>query len=207
MTIADDPKHNLLLAALPDADLRRWLPLMEWVEMPRGQVLYESTDTDGHVYFPTTAVCSLLHDKGDGGSVRIAVVGHEGLVGMGFAIADESTPSRAIVQCAGRGLRIKRQTVRDDFDRGGAVLRLLLRYSLALAAQMVQTAPCNQSDTLDRRLCRLLLLSLDRLRNDKVVMTRALMAELLGAPGDGVSRCAFQLQDTGLTNNDRRHAS
>jgi CRP-like cAMP-binding protein len=205
MTVVPDPKRNLLLAALPDAELRRWLPQMEWVELVLGQVLYESGDTKGHVYFPTSTVVSLLYESGGGRSAKIAVVGREGLVGIALFIGGKSTPSRAVVQSAGQGLRIDSQTVKDDFNRGGPVMRLLLRYSLALVTQMVQTAACNEHHSLDQRLCRLLLLSLDRLQSNNVVMTQELIADMLGVPSASATECALNLQMAGLIHYERGH--
>jgi len=205
MTVVPDSKQNFLLAALPEAELRRWLPQMECVEMSLGQVLYESGDINRHVYFPTSAIVSLFY-TGDGGSTaKIAVVGREGLVGIALFIGGGSTPSRAVVQSAGQGFRMDAQTVKDDFDRGGPVMRLLLHYSLALITQMVQTAACNKQHSPDQRLCRMLLLSLDRLQCNDVVMTQELIADMLGVPGDAATQCALHLQEAGLIRYERGH--
>ncbi|MDP3085366.1 MAG: Crp/Fnr family transcriptional regulator, partial [Rubrivivax sp.] len=170
------PRQNHLLAALPDAEWQRWQPLLERVDMPLGEVMYESGRTLSHVYFPTTAIVSLLYVMEDGASAEIAVVGNEGLVGISLFMGGESTPSRAVVQSAGEGWRIPSRAVKDEFERPGPVMHLLLRYTQALITQMAQTAVCNRHHSLDQQLCRWLLLSLDRLPGNELVMTQELIA-------------------------------
>jgi len=196
-----------LLASLPDAELRRWLPQLERVEMPLGQVLYESGGTLSHVYFPTTAIVSLLYVMENGASAEIAVVGNEGIVGISLFMGGDSTSSRAVVQSAGLGLRLKAQTMKDDFNRAGPVLRLLLRYTQALITQMAQTAVCNRHHSLDQQLCRWLLLSLDRLQGNELVMTQELIANMLGVRREGVTEGALKLQQAGLIRYARGHIS
>src|SRR5580658_7547502 len=159
-----DPRENRLVAALPAAEAERWLSQLERVEMPLGEVLYESGDTLAHVYFPATAIVSLLHVMENGASAEIAVVGNEGIVGISLFMGGESTSSRAVVQSAGKGFRLKAQLLKNEFNRAGPVLHLLLRYTQALITQMAQTAVCNRHHSLDQQLCRWLLLSLDRLQ-------------------------------------------
>jgi CRP-like cAMP-binding protein len=166
--------------------------------MPLGQVLYESGDTLTHVYFPTTSIVSLLYVMNDGASAEIAVVGNEGIVGISLFMGGDSTPSRAVVQSAGIGIRLKTQFMKEEFDRGGAVLHLLLRYTQALITQMAQTAVCNRHHTLDQQLCRWLLLSLDRLQGHELVMTQELIANMLGVRREGVTEGAVKLQKGGL---------
>ncbi|MDE2092262.1 MAG: Crp/Fnr family transcriptional regulator [Burkholderiales bacterium] len=197
MAILPDPKKNQLLAALPDDEWERWLPQLEWVEMPLGQVLYESGSTLSHVYFPTTSIVSLLYVMENGASAEIAVVGNEGLVGISLFMGGESTPSRAVVQSAGEGFRLPAQTIKDEFNRT-PVLHLLLRYTQALITQMAQTAVCNRHHTLDQQLCRWLLLSLDRLHGIELVMTQELIANMLGVRREGVTEGARKLQEAGL---------
>lgn len=198
MTLTADPSLNHLLAALPLAELGRWLPQLEWVEMPLGQVLYESGRTLGHVYFPTSAIVSLLYVMENGASAEIAVVGNEGLVGISLFMGGNSTPSRAVVQSAGAGYRLKAALMKDEFDRAGPVMHLLLRYTQALITQMAQTAVCNRHHSLDQQLCRWLLLSLDRLKSNELVMTQELIANMLGVRREGVTEAAFKLQAAGL---------
>lgn len=186
-----------MLAALPDAEWQRWLPQLELVEMPLGQVLYESGSTLSHVYFPITAIVSLLYVMEDGASAEIAVVGNEGIVGIALFMGGESTSSRAVVQSAGQGLRLKARAIKDEFNRA-PVLHLLLRYTQALITQMAQTAVCNRHHSLDQQLCRWLLLSLDRLHGSELTMTQELIANMLGVRREGVTEAALKLQKAGL---------
>src|SRR6202161_370548 len=193
-----EPRNNFLLAALPDGEWQRWRHFLERVEMPLSQVLYEPGATLTHVYFPTTSIVSLLYVMENGASAEIAVVGNEGLVGVALFMGGESTPSRAVVQSAGHGFRLKAQWMKDEFDRAGPVLHLLLRYTQALITQMSQTAVCNRHHTLDQQLCRWLLLSLDRLRTNELAMTQELIANMLGVRREGVTEAALKLQQAGL---------
>ncbi len=192
------PRQNHLLAALPELEFHRWLPQLEWVDMPLGHVLYESGKTLDHVYFPTTSIVSLLYVMENGASAEIAVVGNEGLVGVSLFMGGGSTPSRAVVQSAGQGFRLSAQDMKEEFDRAGPVLQLLLRYTQALITQMAQTAVCNRHHSLDQQLCRWLLLSLDRLPGNELVMTQELIANMLGVRREGVTEGALKLQDAGL---------
>ena len=198
MSPSRKPQENQLLAALPKAELARWLPQLEVVELTLGQVLYEAGTTLSHVYFPTTAIVSLLYVMKNGASAEIAVVGREGLVGISLFMGGESTPSRAVVQSAGRGFRLPAQAMKDEFNRAGPVLHLLLRYTQALITQMAQTAVCNRHHTLDQQLCRWLLLSLDRLSGAELVMTQELIANMLGVRRESVTESATKLQQAGL---------
>jgi CRP-like cAMP-binding protein len=207
ISLSTDLTENHLLAALPDAESQRWLPQLEPVEMPLGQVLYESGGTLSHVYFPTTAIVSLLYVMENGASAEIAVVGNEGIVGISLFMGGDSTSSRAVVQSAGLGLRLKAQIMKDDFNRAGPVLHLLLRYTQALITQMAQTAVCNRHHSLDQQLCRWLLLSLDRLQGNELVMTQELIANMLGVRREGVTEGALKLQQAGLIRYARGHIS
>jgi CRP-like cAMP-binding protein len=200
-----DHKKNRLLAALPEAEWHRWLPKLELVEMPLGEVLYESGVTLSHVYFPTTAIVSLLYVMENGASAEIAVVGNEGLVGISLFMGGESTPSRAVVQSAGQGIRLAARSMKDEFNRAGPALHLLLRYTQALITQMAQTAVCNRHHSVDQQLCRWLLLSLDRLQGDELVMTQELIANMLGVRREGVTEAALSLQQAGLIRYARGH--
>ena len=204
-TLSPERSSNHLLAALPEAEWQRWLPELESVDMPLGQVLYESGSTLSHVYFPITSIVSLLYVMEDGASAEIAVVGNEGIVGISLFMGGGSTPSRAVVQSAGRGLRLKAQMMKDEFNKNGPVLHLLLRYTQALITQMSQTAVCNRHHSLDQQLCRWLLLSLDRLQGDELVMTQELIANMLGVRRGGVTEAALRLQEAGLIRYARGH--
>ena len=193
-----NPKKNHLLASLAGEQWQRWQPLLEHVEMPLGLVLYESGKTLSHIYFPTTSIVSLLYVMENGASAEIAVVGNDGLVGVSLFMGGGSTPSRAVVQSAGHGFRLKAKAMKDEFDKGCPVLHLLLRYTQALITQMAQTAVCNRHHTLDQQLCRWLLLSLDRLERSELVMTQELIANMLGVRREGVTEGASKLQKAGL---------
>jgi CRP-like cAMP-binding protein len=205
IAISADHRKNRLLAALPEAEWQRWLPQLELVEMPLGEVLYESGGTLSHVYFPTTAIVSLLYVMENGASAEIAVVGNEGLVGVSLFMGGESTPSRAVVQSAGQGIRLGARSMKNEFNRAGPALHLLLRYTQALITQMAQTAVCNRHHSVDQQLCRWLLLSLDRLAGDELVMTQELIANMLGVRREGVTEAALSLQQAGLIRYARGH--
>ena len=205
MAPTPDPRSNQLLAALPDAESQRWLPHLEWIDMPLGQVLYESGHTLSHVYFPINSIVSLLYVMENGASSEIAVVGKEGLVGISLFMGGESTPSRAVIQSAGQGFRLTSQVVKEEFNRAGPVMHLLLRYTQALITQMAQTAVCNRHHSLDQQLCRWLLLSLDRLQGNELVMTQGLIANMLGVRREGVTEGAVSLQEAGLIRYARGH--
>jgi CRP-like cAMP-binding protein/hemerythrin superfamily protein len=198
--ISPDPRKNQLLASLPPAELQRWLPDLEYVELRLGEVLYEAGGKLSHVYFPTTAIISLLYVMQNGESAEIAVVGNDGVLGIALFMGGDSTSSRALVQSAGGAYRLTAQLMKEEFDRGGPVLHLLLRYTQALITQMVQTAACNKHHSLDQQLCRWLLLSLDRLQGTEMVMTQALIAHMLGVPLAGATEGALTLQMAGLIN-------
>ena len=197
-----DPKANQLLAALPSGEWQRWLPQLERVEMPLGQVIYESGTTLSHVYFPTTSIVSLLYVMENGASAEIAVVGNEGIVGISLFMGGESTPSRAVVQSAGAAYRLTATPIKEEFNRA-PVLHLLLRYTQALITQMAQTAVCNRHHSLDQQLCRWLLLSLDRLQGNELVMTQELIANMLGVRREGVTEGALKLQKAGIVSYAR----
>ncbi len=196
---------NHLLAALPAADLARWQDQLEEVELPLGEVLHESGQTPRHAYFPTTAIVSLLYVMENGASAEIAVVGHEGLVGVPLFMGGESTLSRAVVQSAGQGFRLSSRALKEEFARAGPAMHLLLRYTQALITQMAQTAVCNRHHSLDQQLCRWLLLSLDRLSGNDLMMTQELIANMLGVRREGVTEAALSLQRAGLIRYARGH--
>jgi CRP-like cAMP-binding protein len=200
MDASTDPKHNHLIAALPHDQWQRWQPHLEHVELSLGQVMYEAGSTLSHVYFPTTAIVSLLYVMHNGESAEIAVVGNEGVVGVSLFMGGESTSSRARVQSAGGAFRLAAPLMKEEFYRGGPVLHLLLRYTQALITQMVQTAACNKHHTLDQQLCRWLLLSLDRLQGADMGMTRELIANMLGISPEKAVEGAHSLQNAGLIN-------
>lgn len=197
------PTQNHLLAALTPQEQERLFAQLELVPMPLGKVVYESGSRLGHVYFPTTAIVSLLYVMENGSSAEIAVVGNEGLVGVALFMGGETTPSRAVVQSAGFAYRLAGARMKEEFGRGGAMQLLLLRYTQALLTQMAQTAVCNRHHSVDQQLCRWLLLSLDRLPSNELSMTQELIANMLGVRREGVTEAAGQLQDAGLIRYSR----
>jgi CRP-like cAMP-binding protein len=199
------PKNNHLIDSLPAEQWMRWEPHLEEVDLPLGRVLYESGSKLSHVYFPTTAIVSLLYVMENGASAEIAVVGNEGIVGVSLFMGGDTTPSRAVVQSAGKGYRLSAEHMKTEFNRAGPVLHLLLRYTQALLTQMAQTAVCNRHHSLDQQLCRWLLLSLDRLQGDELVMTQELIANMLGVRREGVTESALKLQRAGLIRYSRGH--
>ena len=201
--IFSDAFHNQLIAALPEAALARWLPHLELAHMPLGAVIYESGCEMTHMYFPTTSIVSLLYVMRSGASAEIAVVGHEGVVGLPLIMGGGSTPSRALVQSAGEGFRFAASLMLQEFERSAPVMHLLLRYTQSLITQMAQTAACNRHHSLDQQLCRWLLLSLDRLDSNELVMTQELIANMLGVRREGVTEAAGRLHKAGIIDYHR----
>jgi CRP-like cAMP-binding protein len=198
-----NPHQNHLLDALPGGDFERIAAHLEVIPMALGEVLYEPGAKLRHVYFPTTSIVSLLYVMEDGASAEIAVVGNEGMLGISLFMGGETTPSHAVVQSAGHGVRLKAQLLKDEFARFGPMMHLLLRYTQALITQMAQTAVCNRHHSVDQQLCRWLLLSLDRLATNELSMTQELIANMLGVRREGVTEAAGKLQEAGLINYRR----
>ena len=188
------PRANQLLAALSDEAYEALLPDLEPVSLPLGMALYEAGGKQSYVYFPTTCIVSLLYVLRDGASAEIAVTGCEGLVGISLFMGGGTTPSRAVVQSAGAGYRLRASALKRQFDKGGDLQHVLLRFTQALITQMTQTAVCNRHHSVDQQLCRWLLLSLDRLPASELVMTQELIANMLGVRREGVTEAAGKLQ-------------
>jgi len=205
MTSPHSPTQNHLLAALPEVDYARLLPDLELIAMPLGWAVYESGGHLSYLYFPTTAIISLLYVMESGASAEIAITGNEGLVGISLFMGGESTPSRAVVQSAGSGYRLRASVLKREFALGGHLQHLALRYTQALITQMAQTVVCNRHHALDQQLCRWLLLSLDRLPGDELTMTQELIANMLGVRREGVTEAAGKLQKAGLIQYSRGH--
>jgi CRP-like cAMP-binding protein len=203
MSSPHTPKQNHLLAALPEGDYARLLPDLELIPMPLGWALYESGGQLRYLYFPTTSIVSLLYVMESGASAEIAITGNEGLVGISLFMGGESTPSRAVVQSAGNGYRLRASVLKMEFALGGNLQHLALRYTQALITQMAQTAVCNRHHALDQQLCRWLLLSLDRLQGSELLMTQELIANMLGVRREGVTEAAGKLQAAGLIHYSR----
>jgi CRP-like cAMP-binding protein len=200
-----DPHGNRLLAALPDADFQRLVDDLEPVAMPLGMVLYESGVPLRHAYFPVSAVVSLMYVTEGGGSAGIAVIGCEGMVGVPLIMGGGSTPGQAVVQSDGAGIRMSAAVLRAAFAEGGALTRVLLRFTQALIAQMAQIAVCNRHHSIDQQLCRWLLVNLDRLPANELAVTQELISQMLGVRREGVTEAALSLQRAGLIDYRRGH--
>ncbi|MBC7995800.1 MAG: Crp/Fnr family transcriptional regulator [Rhizobacter sp.] len=200
-----DPQQNHLLSALPPAEWARWGPQLERVDLTLGQVLSESGSTPTFVYFPVTAVVSLLYMTREGGSAEIAVIGNDGVVGISIFMGGNATPSRAVVQSAGQAYRLRAAVAMAEVGRGGPVLNVLLRYAQSLIAQVSQTAVCNRYHSIDQQLARRLLLGLDRSSSGELVMTQELAANLLGVRREGITAAAHKLQLAGVIRYRRGH--
>ena len=201
----DNPNQNQLLAALPAEEFGRLAPRLELVPLPLGEMLYEPGEQLEHAYFPVSAIVSLHYVMATGASAAVAGVGNEGVVGVALFMGGETTPSSAVVQTAGFAYRLERRLLRQEFDRGGALQRLLLRYTQALMAQMAQTAVCNRHHSVEQQLCRWLLVTLDRVPSGQIVMTQELVAGMLGVRREGITEAAGRLQHAGVIRNRRGH--
>ena len=200
-----EPRENHILDSLPAEERERLFPHLKLVEMPLGMVLYESGEALRHIYFPTDSIVSLLYVMKDGASAEIAIVGNEGAIGVSLFMGGETTPSRAIVQSAGFAYRLTGRRLKQEFERHGQLLHVLLRYTQSLITQMSQTAVCNRHHSIDQQLCRWLLLSLDRLPSNRLDMTQELIANMLGVRREGVTGAAGKLQEKGVIRYSRGH--
>jgi CRP-like cAMP-binding protein len=207
MSSPHNPSQNHILAALPSADFEALAAHLELVEMRLGEILYEPGGQLQHAYFPTTAIVSLHYVTESGASAETAGVGNEGVVGISLFMGGDTTPSSAVVQTAGHGYRLARHLLKQEFNRGGLLHRLLLRYTQALITQMNQTAACNRHHSVEQQLCRWLLLTLDRLPSSELVMTQDLVASMLGVRREGITEAAGNLQRGGLIRYRRGHIS
>lgn len=201
--VKNDALKNHLLAALPKEEFVRLEPDLESVSLPLGDVIYESGDKMTHIYFPTTAIISMLYIMENGATAEIGIAGNNGLIGSALFMGSKSTSSRAVVQSTGDAIRIKAKPLQTEFDRGGLFQKLLLRYTQSLMTQISQTAVCNRLHTVDQQLCRWLLINHDQLENDKLVMTQELIANMLGVRREGVTIAAKKLQEKGLIKYSR----
>jgi len=207
MSSPHNPSQNHILAALPPADFERLAVHLELVPLPLGEILYEPGSQLQHAYFPTTAIVSLHYVTESGASAETAGVGNEGVVGISLFMGGDTTPSSAVVQTAGHAYRLERRLLKQEFDRGGLLHRVLLRYTQALMTQMNQTAACNRHHSVEQQLCRWLLLTLDRLPSNELVMTQDLVASMLGVRREGITEAAGNLQRGGLIRYRRGHIS
>ena len=201
------PNQNFLIAALPTAEFERIAPHLELVEMPLGEVLYESSGQLQYAYFPTSAIVSLHYVTESGASSEIAGVGNEGVIGVSLFMGGNTTPSRAIVQTAGHGYQLKARALMEEFKHGAVLQHLLLRYTQALITLISQTAVCNRHHSVEQQLCRWLLQTLDRLPSSELTMTQELIANMLGVRREGITEAAGHLQQAGCISYRRGHIS
>lgn len=206
-SVALHPRQNQLLASLPAPQWIRLQSQLELVELPLGKVLCEAGSVPAYVYFPITAIVSLLYTTREGSSCEIAVIGNEGVVGVSLFMGGHATPSEAVVQSAGQALRLGAQALRSELAEAGATLKILLRYIDSLIAQMGQTAACNRFHSIEQQLSRRLLLGLDRSSRNELVMTHELAASLLGVRREGITAAAIKLQQAGVISYRRGHIS
>jgi CRP-like cAMP-binding protein len=201
------PNQNHLLAALPTAEFERLATRLELVPLPLGEVLYEPGGQLQHAFFPTTAIVSLHYVMESGASAETAGVGNEGVVGISLFMGGDSTPSSAVVQTAGHAYRLESRLLKAEFNRGGPMQHLLLRYTQALITQVTQTAVCNRHHSVEQQLCRWLLLTLDRVATRELVMTQELVASMLGVRREAITEAAGKLKHAGLISYRRGHIS
>ena len=205
MSSPHSPNQNHLLAALPTEEFERLAPYLELLPMPLGEVLYEPGGQLQHAFFPTTAIVSLHYVMESGASAETAGVGKEGVVGISLFMGGDTTPSSAVVQPASHAYRLESRLLKEEFDRGGLMQHLMLRYTQALITQMAQTAACNRHHSVDQQLCRWLLLTLDRMQANELVMTQELVASMLGVRREGITQAAGKLQQAGVIRYRRGH--
>jgi CRP-like cAMP-binding protein len=202
---SNEPVENRLLAALPSEEYERLRPHLQRVSFALGEVVYESGEHQGYVYFPTTSIISLLYLTENGSSAEMGLTGNEGVVGIALFMGGGTMPNRAVVQSAGGAVKMKAKPLQDEFAQGSEFQHLLLRYTQALLTQIAQTAVCNRLHSVEEQLCRWLLLSHDRLKTDELLMTQELIADMLGVRREGVTVAAGRLQDAGSISYVRGH--
>jgi CRP-like cAMP-binding protein len=205
--MATNNNQNHLLAMLPTEEYERFAKHLELVQLPVGKMLYEPDEQMQHAYFPTTCIVSLHYVMESGASAETAGVGNEGVVGVSLFMGGNTTSSSAVVQTAGYAYRLERRLLKQEFDRGGALQCLLLRYTQALMTQMTQTSVCNRHHSVEQQLCRWLLLTLDRSPTNELIMTQELVASMLGVRREGITEAAGNLQRAGLISYRRGHIS
>lgn len=205
MTDLHSPLQNHLLAALPSDEYKRFSPHLELIPMPLGKIIYEPGDELRYAYFPTTCIVSKLYHIENGASAEIAVVGNDGLIGIGLFMGGGSMPNRAFVRSAGYAYRLRTHLFMREFNRCGGLHSLLLRYTQSLMNQMAQIAVCNRYHSVDQQLCRWLLVSLDRLPSSELTVTKELIANMLGVRRESITEAAGKLQRAGLIAYNRGH--
>ena len=213
MTISktSDPRENLILSALPQAEFELLEPHLELVTMSRAEILFEANDKLTYIYFPITSTASLLCCLQDGTSVEVAMVGNEGILGLSALLGSGKLALiQAIVNVAGQGYRISIKSLqhvlaRSGGRRGGLLQKLLLRYAQTLFIQMSQATACNRHHAIEQQLCCWLLLSFDRGHIDNLLMTQESIAYILGVRRESITEAARKLQQAGIINYHRGH--
>lgn len=198
-------KENRLIAALPDEEYVRLLPSLQQVSFSLGEVVYEFGGQLDYVFFPTTSIVSLLYTMENGASAEMGLTGNDGVVGIALFMGGGTMPNRAVVQSAGKAIKMSAKVLQSEFALGGSFQSLLLRYTQALITQISQTAVCNRLHSVEQQLCRWLLLSHDRVKSDELIMTQELIADMLGVRREGVTVAAGRLQDEGAISYVRGH--
>ena len=197
--------ENRLLGALPTAEYDQLLPHLKPVSFALAEVVYEFGGQLDYVFFPTTAIISLLYTMENGASAEMGLTGNDGVVGIALFMGGGTMPNRAVVQSAGKALKMKARVLQEAFARGGEFQRLLLRYTQALITQISQTAVCNRLHSVDQQLARWLLLSHDRLKSNELIMTQELIGNMLGVRREAVTVAAGRLQEEGAIAYVRGH--
>jgi CRP-like cAMP-binding protein len=199
------PMDNHLLATLAVEEYQRLLPSLELVALSLGEVIQESGGQQEYVYFPATCVVSFLYTMEEGSTVEVGLTGNDGVVGVALFLGGNTSPYRAIVQIAGAAFRMRTNVLQREFSGSCAFQFLLLRYTQALITQISQTAACNRLHSVEKRLCRWLLLCHDRVPSDEILMTQEFIANMLGGRRESVTAAAGHLQDAGFVQYSRGH--
>jgi CRP-like cAMP-binding protein len=201
------PEQNYILSALRGSDLDRLMTHLEPVNLKLGEVIYGPNQHIGHAYFPTTCIISLQYIMATGACAEAAEVGNEGMLGLPILLGGNATPNTAIVQTAGLAYRLEQNILKTEFNSGGLLQRILLRYTQAMMTQMFQTAACNRHHSVEQQLCRWLLLTVDRIPSGELLMTQELVANMLGVRRESITEAAGSLQNAGCIRYRRGHIS
>ncbi len=201
--LSPDPKLNRMLASLPASEYERILTDLDLVEMPLGWTISESGDHVNYLHFPTSGIVSLIYSLEDGSSSETALVGNEGMVGISIFMGGESMPTSTEVQTAGQAYRLSRKIMKREFSLGGQLQHVALLFTQAMIAQTSQTAVCNQHHSLDQKICRWLLMTLDRTNSDQLKVTQEMIGNLLGVRRESVTQVLGQLEKDRLIDRGR----
>jgi CRP-like cAMP-binding protein len=199
------PIKNEILADLPQGEYQRLLPSLESIAFASGEILYQIDGTIDHAYFPSSALISLVTQMEDGKIIEVGLVGNDGMTGMAALMGQKTSPERAIVVIAGNGVRAKISVIKEEFQRGGQLQHILMRYAYKLMRQVSQTAACNAAHTAEERLSRWLLMCHDRVPADDFHLTQEFIAEMLGTRRATVNVAAITLQSANLIRYQRGH--